>query len=89
MRVVHTLHEHTLARQQPDVGTMVPKRVTMSASILFVSEFFKGSEVPLLFQEVYYSATNDPVNKPQNLTRLLNPVRDDVKMVRHDDVGED
>ena len=89
MRVVYTFREHALARQQPDVGMMVPKRVTVTASIFFVSEFFKGSQVPLLFQKVYYPATNDPVNKSQNHTRFLDPVRDDVKMIRHDDVSED
>ncbi len=89
MRVVYTLHEHTFTRQQANIRMMVPKRVTVTSSIIFMTEFFKRRRVAILFEEINDSASDYTVDVTKDLFGFLAAVGDEMKVVRHDDVGED
>lgn len=89
MCVMYTLHEHALARQLANVWMMVPKRVTVMASIIFMPEFFEGRHVPMLFEEINYSASNDTVGITKDRFGFLIAIGDEMKVIWHDDVRED
>lgn len=89
MCVMYTLHEHALARQLPNVWMMVPKRVTVTSSIVFMSEFLEGRLVSMLFEEINYSTSNNAVNVTKDCFGFLVAIGDEVKVIRHDDVRED
>src|SRR5713226_3984213 len=84
MRVLHSLHEHPLARQQPNIWMMIPKRVAMAAAVLFVPELFERSSMAMRLQIVDHPSGSDAVDKTLNDGRLLLTVGDDMKMIRHD-----
>ncbi len=77
MRVVHSLHEHALARQQPNIRMMIPKRVTVAAAVLFVTELFERSTMAILFQKVDHASGSDAVDKALNHGSLFLTVSDD------------
>src|SRR6266508_6426074 len=88
MRVMHSLHEHPLARQQPNIWMMIPKRITVAAAVLFVTELFERSSMALLFQKIDHTSGSDAVDKTLNHGSLLLTVGDDMKMIRHDHVSK-
>lgn len=88
MRVVYTLHEHA-ARQLPDIGMVVPNRVTMTSSVLCMFEFFKRNVMTMLFEKIDYSPADDPVNEAKDYASLTNAVGNYMKMIRHEYISED
>src|ERR1700730_11114368 len=88
MCVVQSLHEHSLARQQPNIRMMIPKRITMAAAVLFVTELFERSNMALLLQKIDHASGSDAVDKTLNHGSLLLTVSDDMKMIRHDHVSK-
>lgn len=89
MCVVYTLHEHALTRQQANVWMMVPKRVAVTSSIVFMPKFFKRRHVAILFEEINYPASNDAVDITKDRFRFLAAIGDEMKVVQHDDVSKD
>ncbi len=81
MCVMHRLHEHGLARQQANVGMMVPKRVTVTTSIALMPKFLKGRLVSLLFEAINYSSSNDAVDVTKDNFGLLVAVGDEVNVM--------
>src|SRR2546426_20651 len=88
MRVVHSLHEHPLARQQSNIRMMIPKRITVTAAVLFVPELFERSSMALLLQKIDHASGSDAVDKTVNHGGFLLTVSDEVKMIRHDHVSK-
>ena len=88
MRVVHSLHEHALARQQPNIRMMIPKRITVAAAVLFVLELFERSSMAILLQKIDHASGSDAVDKTVNHGSLLLTVGDDIEMIRHDHGGK-
>lgn len=89
MPVVHTLPEHARARQQPEVGVMVPGRVPMAATIFFMPKLLKRCSVSFNFQKIDDAAAYYWVDEALNHCALLLAAGDDVKMIRHDDISQD
>jgi hypothetical protein len=86
---MYTLHEHAFARQLANVRMMIPKGVTMTSSIVFMPEFFKGREVTMFFEKINYSASDYAVYVTKDCFRFLVAISDEVKVIRHNDVRED
>src|SRR6266849_6239700 len=89
MGVVHSLHEHPLTRQQPNIRMMIPKRITVAAAVLFMPELFERSSMAVLFQKIDHASGSDAVDKTLNHGSLLLTVSDDMKMIRHDHISKD
>lgn len=89
MCVMYTLHEHALARQLADVWMMIPKRVTVTASIVFMPELFKRRLILMLFEKINYSPSNDAVDITKDCIGFLIAVGDEMEVILHDDIRED
>ena len=89
MCVMYTLHEHALARQLANVWMMIPKRVTVTASIVFMPELFKRRLTLMLFEKINYTTSNDAVDITKDCFGFRVAIGDEMEMIRHDDVRED
>lgn len=89
MCVMYTLHEHALARQLADVWVMVPKRVTVTSSVVFMPELFKRRLILMLSEKIYYSAGNDAVDITKDCFGFLGAIGDEMEVIRHDNVRKD
>jgi len=86
MCVMYTLHEHALARQLADVWMVIPKRVTVTASIVFMPEFLERRHVIVLFEEIDYPTSDDAVDITKDCFGFLVAIGDEMEVIRHDDV---
>ncbi len=88
MSVMHTLHKHILACQEPHIRMVIPEGIPVTAPVFLVLKFSQRGFISVFLKKIDHSTADDAVDKLKHLRRFLFSIRDEMKMVRHNDVGQ-
>ena len=57
---------------------MIPKRIFVTTTIAFVSEFFEGPEMAFTLQKINHATTDNPVDEAKDYCGFLLAITDNV-----------